>query len=253
MMDIVRSRLVPYAMAAFAAGITLAYLFWRDAGLQPPPVIAFVAPILSLLLCLASGRFFGWKSAQGKVAHLFALSVGFWLVADILWYALYGEAIVSPADGFYLMGYLPLATGLALAARSLRPKRRILPIAAILALAALAYLYLFPLGYKSGLSLAENIFTAGYVIADLLVLLPVILLIYMLAGGDWMSGWVLVALGGLFSLYADLSYAVHPDAYSLGALVDLAWYYGYLLLGLGMWHLAHHSVAGIDRLARHKK
>ncbi|OGM02919.1 hypothetical protein A3K72_02440, partial [Candidatus Woesearchaeota archaeon RBG_13_36_6] len=174
----------------------------------------------------------GTKSLQGK-AILF-ITIGFvsWTIAEILW-IIYQNAIVSPADVFYLLSYPLLVIGILYGIKMSNPyifkdKKRML-ILSFIAIAVLgSYLYFFPLSWDHEITFVENIVTGGYVIADMLLLIPLVFLCYSLISGTLSIGWIIFAAGVVAMLIADLWYALNYELYTSGKqYIDLAWYLSY--------------------------
>lgn len=192
----------------------------------------------------------GISGLQG--AAILFLGMGFlcWLVADILW-LIYVNVVVSPADIFYFLGYAFLFVAIIYGVRISTPdifknKKRGTALLFIIAFAIVIYFYFFPFSWDAELPFLENLLTSGYVVADLLLLIPLIFLCYSLLAGRLSRGWILVAAGVFLSLVGDLWYARNYELYEAGyQVIDLAWYSGYLLWAYAMAHFkrAHDEIS----------
>lgn len=206
-------------------------------------------PLLAVITSFIVIKKRGMSGLQGK-AILF-LGIGFlcWLVADILW-LIFAYVVVSPADLFYLSGYASIFLGIIYGVRVSTPdmfknKARGMVLLFIIAFAIVLYFYFFPFSWDAELPFLENFLTSGYVVVDLLLIIPLIFLCYSLLAGRLSAGWILVSAGVLLSLVGDLWYARNYELYKAGyQVIDLVWYAGYLLWTYAMIHFkrAHDEI-----------
>ncbi len=155
------------------------------------------------------------------------------------------ELFPSVADYFWCVGYIPFFAGLLLI--FIGYKRSGLPMGTgiyigitflvFLVSVAIIYFLLIPVVKDEETDTLAKIFYLYYPIADLLIVLPAIILIYitsLFGTGKITRPWVFLAFGFLLFTIADLlySYLSWQDLYGNGNLIDVAWNAGYLFLGM---------------------
>ena len=101
----------------------------------------------------------------------------------------------------------------------------------------LGYFLLIPIAQDPETNLLAKVFYFYYPIADLLVVVPAAILMYItsLFGRSLISmPWRMMALGFLLFTIADMlySYLGWNDVYGNGNLIDVLWHSGYLFIGL---------------------
>jgi hypothetical protein len=179
-----------------------------------------------------------------------------WAIAELLWatYSLLGQdPFPSPADIFFLAGYIPLAIGF-LSRLSKLPQRpdktqRVLigTISLVVGGATIIYILLPILqSYDPGLFL-ENLLSIFYPLADLVLLLLVVRLLFTYGPGIYGMAWRLILIGfitvtvsDLFFSYADWNGLYYPDARAtLMSTIGVDWMYNlsYLLWAFGIYTL----------------
>jgi hypothetical protein len=152
----------------------------------------------------------------------------------------------SLADFFWCGAYIPLFAGLLMMIlgywRSGFPmgssKVRVLLTAAILCVSFVVfYFILVPIIKDNETTFIAKFFYLFYPIADVLIVIPVILLAYitsLFGKGSVSKPWRYLAMGFISFSVADLlySYLSWEDLYGNGNLIDLAWNFGYLAIGI---------------------
>lgn len=197
-------------------------------------ILTIAFPLFTVIVSFLLVRKLGTSGLQARAVLFLFLGFLSWLIADILW-MIFNSAVVSPADIFYLLGYALVFVGIIYGVRLSSPdlfknKLRGIIFLFIMALLIVGYFYFFPLSWDSEISVLENILTSGYIIADLLLIIPLILLCYSLFEGRLSRGWILIFLGTVISLAGDLWYAKNYALYEAGTnAIDLVWYAGYLV------------------------
>ena len=160
-------------------------------------------------------------------------SVACWLLADMIW-VVYEEAVVSIADVFYLIGYPLILAGIFFGIKTFNPdftkeRKKIAILAIVSVIASAMYFFLFPLSWDPDVSFIENVLVAGYVVADIVILVPTIFLVSQVLSGFFSRPWMLIAAANVLNIAADVYYNMNYDAYVGGDLVDVVWYFAYLL------------------------
>jgi uncharacterized membrane protein YhhN len=152
----------------------------------------------------------------------------------------------SLADFFWCGAYIPLFAGLVLMIigylKSGFPmgssKVRIFLSLAILVIASVVYFFiLVPIIRDDETSVLAKFFDLFYPIADVLIVIPVLLIAYitsLFGKGAVSKPWKYLTIGFIGFSIADLlySYLSWEDLYGNGNLIDLAWNFGYLAIGV---------------------
>src|SRR4030042_1214067 len=198
-------------------------------------IINIIIPLFTVIVSFLLVKKLGTSGLQARAVLFLALGFLILLVGDIIW-MIYETPVVSPADVFYLLGYALIFVGIVYGVKISSPdifknKTRGAFLLLIIIIVAGVYFYFIPFAWDSEISLLENLLTSGYVIADLLLVIPLIFLCYSLLAGKLSLGWILISAGILLSLVGDLWYVRHYELYDAGEqTIDLVWYAGYLKL-----------------------
>lgn len=156
------------------------------------------------------------------------------------------EVFPAVADYFWCAGYIPLFTGLGM--MFIGYKKSGFPMGNSKLYSALALLFfllsvtviyflLIPVVSDPETELLAKIFYLFYPIADLLLVIPAVILMYitsLFGFGKISKPWKFLAFGFILFTIADLlySYLGWQDLYGNGNLIDVAWNAGYLFIGL---------------------
>jgi hypothetical protein len=152
----------------------------------------------------------------------------------------------SIADIFWCAGYLPLIAGLATLFISYKRSGfpmgnlllyNILSIVILVVASGVIYYLLIPVFNDTETTALAKVFYFLYPVSDLFLVIPALFLMYItsLFGQGIISRPLrMLAIGFLCVTVADLLYSVlsWQDLYGNGNLIDLAWHFGYLAIGL---------------------
>ena len=152
----------------------------------------------------------------------------------------------SIADYIWCIGYIPLFIGLAMMFKGYRKSGfpmgntkdyTILSVLFIIFALIIIYFVLIPIIEDPETSFIEKFFYLFYPIADVFLVVPAILLMYitsLFGKGTISKPWKYLSFGFICFTVADLiySYLSWEDLYGSGNLIDVAWHAGYLLIGL---------------------
>lgn len=180
---------------------------------------------------------------------LVGTGVALFAVGDIVWSVLelaMGNAVPYPsaADIFYVLEYVFLGAGLALAGLAYRTivdvRRPVIISAVVTAVMALGMWFAFisPL-IVAGTWNAETILSSVYPLADVIFLfgptLMIVLVIAQLGGGRLGWPWWSVGAGVLILAVTDsvYSYLTAIDVYRSGTPLDYGWMIGHIAIALG--------------------
>jgi hypothetical protein len=154
------------------------------------------------------------------------------------------ENFPSVADIFWCTGYIPLFIGLSMMffgyLRSGLPMGNLklyllLSILLLIVLGLVITFILIPIIKDPETGLLTKIFSLFYPIADTLIVIPAVILMYitsLFGTGIISKPWKYLALGFICFTIADLlySYLSWQEAYGNGNLIDIFWHVGYLLI-----------------------
>ncbi len=214
------------------------------------PILCSFISVICLFIAFRGFKEFDYT----KIAWLMILiGIFFFFLAETI-YA-YLEIVIKTdmnnvfptlADYFWCTGYIPLFIGLAMI--FIGYKKSGLPMGNSKLYNALAFLFfiisvaviyflLIPIINDSETNIISKVFYLFYPIADLLLVIPAAILMYItsLFGlGKISTPWKFLAFGFILFTFADLlySYLGWQDLYGNGNLIDVAWHAGYLFIGL---------------------
>ncbi len=180
-----------------------------------------------------------------------------WAIAEILWlvygYVYQDIPYPSPADFFWLIGYLPVGFGLYIRSREIPAKLTILQNSILWAISLVTivittiYILIPIIQSNDPSNWLESVLNVVYPLADLFLLIIVIRLIFVYGGGDYGFGWSLLTIGfilqpisDLVFSYASLSGLYYPDQkvnFISSMAVDVPYTLSYLIWFLGLYAL----------------
>jgi hypothetical protein len=180
-----------------------------------------------------------------------------WTIAEVLWVVygfIYQEIpYPSPADLFWLIGYIPMGYGLYSRSREIPAKLSQMQKAVLWAVSLVTVLItvifiLLPIIQSNDTSnWLESALNVIYPLVDLFLLIIVMRLIFIYGGGDYGFGWNLLTAGFILHSISNLifSYASHWDIYYpdlhvnfiSGVGIDAPYNLSYLLWLLGLYAL----------------
>jgi hypothetical protein len=242
----VKMRKIDWSLVLLIIGfVLLSLVFFLKPGSKETfsafmNIVTIVIPFIAVIVGVFLIRTLGVRSLQGKTVLFLTIGFFCWGLADTIWTFLVQET-VSVADIFYFLGYIFLMIGIFFGLKLSDPRmfknpKKTSLLTGIIIVLILAYFYFYPFSWNSEVSFLENLTTTGYLIVDLLLVIPLVFLIYSLFSGVLASGWLFVGLGVLSTLAADLWYAKNYGTYSAGDLVDLLWYLGYFFFIYALVH-----------------
>lgn len=156
------------------------------------------------------------------------------------------ENFPSVADFLWCSAYIPLFLGLSMMLRGYKKSGfpmgnmsdyKILSAMFIVFSLVIVYFVLIPIIEDSETGFLAKFFYLFYPIADLFLVVPAVLLMYITSQfekGTISKPWKYLSAGFICFTFADLlySYLSWDDLYGSGNLIDVAWHAGYLLIGL---------------------
>ena len=237
-----------------AAACVLLLVIYALYGLFPDAVALFtdyatpvVSGIAALLAVLATVRYGIVSGARfGKAWLLFALGMGAWFVAELVWaiYVLILDVPIpypSVADSFYLAGYAFFVPGILIYVyifSAAFTRQRLAITSAVIAVATLltAWLLFVPV-----LGSTEDVLTKAldilYPILDVLLLGGAALGLAVFAGGRLGRAWLVLMTAILLDALADIvfEYMSWQGTYFSGSLSDFLYLWSYALFALAFY------------------
>jgi hypothetical protein len=214
-----------------------------------PVICAFI----SALCLLSAVKQFRHSDYTRTFWLLYFIGIGMYFLAESTYAVLeivfrmdMNSNFPSIADFFWCSAYIPLFAGLLMMIigywRSGFPmgNSRVLIFlsAAILTIFLVVFFFiLVPIIKDDESTFLAKFFYMFYPVADVLLVVPVILLAYitsLFGKGTVSKPWRYLAIGFISFSLADLlySYLSWKDMYGNGNLIDLAWHFGYLAIGI---------------------
>lgn len=212
-----------------------------------------ICSIISSLCLLSAVKEFRHSDHTRTFWLMFFIGIGLFFIAESI-YAILEIAFrmdmntnfPSIADFFWCGAYIPMFIGLLMMLQGYRnsgfpmgeTKMRIFLSVAILAVSFVVFMFiLVPIIKDEETTSVAKFFYLFYPVADILIVIPVILLVYitsLFGRGAVSKPWKFLALGFIGFAVADLlySYLSWRDLYGNGNLIDLAWNFGYLAIGI---------------------
>jgi hypothetical protein len=206
--------------------IAVVYLFIAVRGFKTYDFIK----VSWLLLLIGLFLFFLGESMYSILEIVFNMDMNknFPSIADILWCTGYFPMFISLMMMFN--GYKK--TGFPMGNIKIYG---IISIIFIIISASIIYYLLIPIISDPKSDMLTKIFSLFYPIADLFLVVPALLLMYitsLIGKGRW--PWKYIAIGFIFFTFSDLiySYLSWMNAYGSGNFIDVGWNSGYLLIAL---------------------
>jgi len=238
----------------FANGIYYLAQWGGDSVLQyVSDILPIVASFISVL-CLYSAFSVFKKFDYTKMAwflifigiSLFFLAESIYAYLEIVLKTDMNETFPSLADYFWCLGYFPMFIGLGMmyfgykkSGLPMGKTKLYVGLSALILIVSISVIYflLVPIIKDEETSLLSKVFYLFYPIADLFLVIPAVILIYitsLFGAGAVSKPWKYLAIGFILTTIADLlySYLGWLDLYGNGNLIDLAWHGGYLMIGL---------------------
>lgn len=256
--------------------LTVASVYWlqlggayfvaiRDGVYLLPPFTAFIAGLFALTS-------YGLKGFRSRTILLITLGMGCWFIGEFLWnyyeYFLHANPFPSFADVFYLAAYPLIFTGLWNEIANTHVTWKQIPkaltflfgISAILLSAIVLYFGVYQ-AYDATESLFANSIAMGYGIGDLLLILVsivILILVWEFRGGKIVNAWMSIFIGLIFTLIADILFAIYTDPYKAQVFLykstfDTFWMIGYLCFANALFSIGIFSQDARDSMVKKSK
>jgi hypothetical protein len=214
------------------------------------PIICSLISVLCLISVYKEFKLFDFTKS---VWLLILIGIALFFIAETL-YAIFeivfkqdmNEIFPSYADYIWCIGYIPIFIGLIMMFLGYKKsgfpmgnKNQYIVISSLIFIIIISVIVflLVPIINDTETTTFAKIFYLFYPIADLLVVIPAIILMYitsLFGKGAISKPWMYLAIGFISFTIADLlySYLSWLNLYGNGNLIDLTWNFGYLAVGL---------------------
>jgi hypothetical protein len=220
------------------------FLYVLSNGL--PPSLAFAAFAMAAAGLLRNG-----VNVRDRVSSVwvgYSLGVLFWFFGEFAWavYALwYSTPIPFPslADGFWLVGYVPLLCAIAMQSwpfHQFLTSRKMLPvILAVFVLAGLLLVALIPPTFSSeiGLDFVTVVLSLAYPLLDVALLVIALPVLFLFGKGTFWRPFLFVTVGLILTFLGDIlfSWTTLNGTYYDGSYLELLFHWSYLTLAYGFY------------------
>lgn len=184
----------------------------------------------------------------------YSLGVLFWFLGESTWavYTLWYSIPVpfpSPADGFWLAGYIPLMCAMASQGWQFREffssRKMLAAILAVVVLGALLLAVLVPPSYASETEQdwVSLVVSLAYPLLDVGLLVVALPILFLFGKGSFWRPFLFVTLGLIMTFIGDIlfSWATLNNIYYNGSYLELFFHWAYLILAYGFYLRLRHG------------
>lgn len=212
-------------------------------------IIIIIAAALGAIFLIHVALLYKISTSIGKVWLLLGLGIMGWCIGDIIYayYENYTEVAPFPsiADLFYLLAYIPLSWGLILQMRLLQIKlplgEKIIIAIIFIIVCIIVAVFVIVIPIQEEYPIPEDeligyLVSALYPIVDLILLLCVIIVFAKFRKGKIHVAWILLLMGILMTLIADILFNWVESIVEETAtfeLYDLLFLIGYVFIYIG--------------------
>lgn len=223
-------------IAVYSTLMIMTYLFgigkFQD---QAVYLFMIITPLIPFFFGVSSSRYFGFGSDQGKSMLFMAIAMLFAWIGKLVW-TFSGESIDSFGHLFFFALRPLFAIAIFYSLKGLVPDlfndvKKTSIISASFIILAIAYFFIFPIAWQNDAGLYENSIIIGYQVMDLFLLLFAIFTTYIIClvfSGKSSRAWIFLGVGTISFWISQTYYVSNHEQYTLGNLIDLGWYFGYL-------------------------
>lgn len=242
-------------MLSLFAVITGVYFLQIDHKLEA--VITLLPPALAAFYGFRAAYAYSYENIHGKAMAALAYGMSFFFIGELLFYIfnfiLNKDPFPSIADIFYLAAYPLLFLGFMIEIKYNKPRLNSFNKFALLMMflivaglaAVVAYFGVYK-AYDPALSTSANAIAMSYGIMDLIILAPSIYVLRLALeykGGRLYNSWMLIFLGIIVMLVADILFALYNPQYVENqwpyVLIDLLYAASYLLFAYAFYYTSN--------------
>jgi len=238
----------------------IAAVYWLKIGFYNATLrelLYLSSPFFAAISGIVALRNFGYATNRSLTLICLTAGMCYWFFGELLFdyyeYIVHSTPYPSAADIFYILAYPMLFLGLINEIRMARvnwknlakPTIFLFILVALLLAAIVGYFGIYQ-AYDANEQLLTNIIAMGYGVGDLLLILVNILLLVLVwefRGGKLSRVWLILFCGFLFTLIADILFAIYHDQYTMQewfykSLLDSFWILGYLFFATAFFEFA---------------
>jgi len=216
----------------------------------PATDILFIfVSLATVIITFLTFKVLGWQSREGKVWFFFSLSFFMYFLGEVLW-AFYDAILkVNPfpsfADIFYVGHKVFLITAFLIELKTIKStlNKKQIAISALFTIGvavAIFYLIIAPIASAADYDILSKILSLSYPIADIIILFPVLLSIFVFKGGRISKSWLVIKISVLTILAGDayFSYLDWNELYFGVNMMaaDLLWLASYISFAFGAYY-----------------
>ena len=228
----------------FLAQTNESFLYLLSNGL--PPLLASAVFVIAAAGLLRNG-----VKTNDRVSLVWlGCSVGvlFWLLGESTWavYTLWYSVPIpfpSPADGFWLVGYIPFMSAVLIQSwpfREFFKSRKMLAVILAVFIVAGSLLWaLIPATYASEIrdSLVNVVVSLAYPLLDVALLVVSLPVLFLFGKGGFWRPFLFVIIGFILALFGDIlfTWATLNSVYYDGSYLELFFHWSYLAFAYGFY------------------
>lgn len=229
-------------------------------------------PLLTTLAGISTLTVSGLRGARAISLLTLTIASATWLIAEVFWTIdFWGDSTLSfpsVGDFFFLAGYLLYFGSLLIEIRLAQLRlsslnKNVLAFCGVFALLFISLFtsFVFTYSYSPDATLWENVVLVGYNIGDMFLVVAgviLVLLAWEYRGGKISYSWLYLLAGFIFTMVADVFYAIYFDQYEssvqpLTNLVNYAYHLGYICIAFFFVTLRTFILAAQQKTLRTKR
>ncbi|MBU0981379.1 hypothetical protein KKC94_01685 [Patescibacteria group bacterium] len=224
-----------------------------DENREPLTSIPYLLPpLLASIGGFFATKNYGLKSKSGKAFLMLSIGMLLWFTGDTLWEIFEELLDIDPypsvADFAYQLAYVFLCIGFfnlaTLAKVHLTTKKIVFSSIFIVIVSVLVSYFGIYSAFDPEATILENVVGISYGIGDLILVVASIFIILLSLehfGGRIFFSWITITLALLFTLIADIGFAIYYEEYETFSIytkvLDQLWIIAYLLFAMGFFRI----------------
>lgn len=247
----IKSKFVPLFLIFLGLISILSYILRPDPSTDIYLNIIYLIPsFLATILGIDLLKRMGVKNKKGNIYLLLTIAVALWFVGESLWFlykiVLDLDHFPSYIDVVYLAAYpiffVAFWKEYKLNKIIWTTKKILISSISAVTLTSLTGYYGIYMSYDAEASFWENSFSILYGVGDLAIIFVLILIIMIVSSyqkGKFLSIWIYFLLAMLFTIFADILYAMYYQEYNKGIKIfqylDLLWIISFIFFAQGFY------------------
>jgi len=253
------------------AVVTVAFYFLFpdfNSGFKQADFVYLIASFFPVAAVMYALNLYGRKGQHGSALTFMFLSFLTLFVGEALWaiFEFIGlDPYPSAADYFYIISYPLLFIGLLKEWRLMKVDwsevsgfSKLMMSLITLALAGVVGYFGLYLAYDAGAGALENFVAMTYGVGDLILLVLAMFVLKMadeFKGGRLFYTWFGIFLGLIFTLFADIGFAIYYEPYeegvfSFNVILDFLWIGSFMAYAYGFYRMGEIVKSAQDRVLK---